>query len=412
MPRGTFPRRDGASRSSGWGQPLTIQHFFLENLFAKKLRKTASLPASAFPTATARGPLEPAPPPATKRRRQSAKEKAIASLLGGSGLVDDKSKRKKASEVAMPPPASRSKPSALSSSLPGANLFGAASSATTNRSFGRTSSTSRFSSVEPAHSGKGLFSRQTSLPPNVGLPLRRSSSVSAAATLPTHSSRSSLQRSHSRSSMLLESPPGSEDEADEEEEEGDGDLVDRAFMRQFRAGSASARSRIGSRAPPSRTPSVMSLAEPDDQAMDVDGGDDDAESLDAVAELRAFAPNSNTLDTAEKWGAPSDSIANVGADRAGGRKQMARSSSLPVGQFALASVGTTKGRRTRAGSTSSSVDGVHPAVADVGESGMPSKTNALSSTVSAVETRNKNVSTSSRRSRVSQNAHNVRHSRE
>lgn len=374
-------------------KPLTFPHF-LENLFAKKLRKTASLPASAFPTATGRGPLEPAPAPATKRRRQSAKDKAIASLLGGSGLVDDKSKKRKATEAAMPPPASRSKPSSLSSSsLSVSTLFGVASSTTTSRSFSRTSSTSRFSSVEPAHAGKGLLSRQTSLPPNVGLPLRRASSVSATATLPTHSSRSSsFQRSLSRSSMLLESPPGSEDEAEEEEEEGDGELVDRAFMRQFRARSASARSRMGSRAPPSPTPSVMSLAEPDDRAMDIDGDGDDAESLDAVAELRAFAPNSNTVDTAGSWGAPSDSLANVGVDRAGGRKQMARSSSLPVGQFALASVGTAKSRRTRAGSNSSSVDGVITAVADGGESGMSSKTSGLSSTVSAVETRNKNAS--------------------
>jgi hypothetical protein len=376
-------------------KPLTIQHFFfLENLFAKKLRKTASLPASAFPTATARGPLEPAPAPTTKRRRQSAKDKAIASLLGGSGLVDDKSKKRKATEAAMPPPASRSKPSSLSSSsLPSSTLFGAGSSLTTNRSFGRTSSTSRFSSVEPAHTGKGLLSRQTSLPPNVGLPLRRASSVSATATLPTHSSRSSsFQRTLSRSSMLLESPPGSEDEAEEEE---DGDLVDRAFMRQFRAGSASARSRMGSRAPPSPTPSVMSFAEPDDQVMDVEGDGDDGESLDAVAELRAFAPTSDTVDTTENRGGAPDMIANGGVDRARGRKQMARSSSLPVGQFALASVGTAKSRRTtRAGSTSSSVDGVITAVADVGESGMSSKTSGLSSTVSAVETRNKNVSAS------------------
>ena len=196
--------------------------------------------------------------------------------------------------------------------------------------------------------------------------------------------------------MLLESPPGSEDEAEEEEEEeGDGELVDRAFMRQFRAGSASARSRMGSRAPPSPTPSVMSLAEPDDRAMDIDGEDDDAESLDAVADLRAFTPNSNTVDTAENRGGGPDSIAHVGVDRGGrGRKQMARSSSLPVGQFALASVGTAKSRRTRAGSNSSSVDGVITAVADVGESGMSSKTSGLSSTVSAVETRNKNVSAS------------------
>lgn len=192
--------------------------------------------------------------------------------------------------------------------------------------------------------------------------------------------------------MLLESPPGSEDEAEEEE---DGDLVDRAFMRQFRAGSASARSRMGSRAPPSPTPSVMSFAEPDDQVMDVEGDGDDGESLDAVAELRAFAPTSDTVDTTENRGGAPDMIANGGVDRARGRKQMARSSSLPVGQFALASVGTAKSRRTtRAGSTSSSVDGVITAVADVGESGMSSKTSGLSSTVSAVETRNKNVSAS------------------
>lgn len=193
--------------------------------------------------------------------------------------------------------------------------------------------------------------------------------------------------------MLLESPPASEDEAEEEE---DGDLVDRAFMGHFRAGSASARSRMGSHAPPSPTPSVMSLASPD-QAMDIDGDDD--ESLDAVAELRAFATKSNTVNTAENWNTP-DSLTNDVVDRAGGRKQMARTSSLPVGQFALASVATAKSRRTRAGSTSSSVNGIIPAVADVGESGMPPKTNAPSSTVSAVETRNKNVSASSQRARM------------
>ncbi|GAA5866723.1 hypothetical protein JCM3774_001970 [Rhodotorula dairenensis] len=400
-----------------------------ENLFAKKLRKTASLPASSFPTmATGRGPLEPAPPPA-KRRRQSAKDRAIASLLGGSGLDPPKEKKR---GTAMPPPVSRPRPRSASTQPPvptangkGADFagLGLASLTTTSRTLSRSSSVSRFSSSsDPARAGKGP-SRQTSLPPSAGLPLRRSSSVSAATlppSLTTSSTGRLLKRSLSRSSMLLESPPGSDDDNNDDDDGlagDDGELVDRAFARQqFRrdgsaSTSASARatsvslqamfgSRAGSRAPASPTPSMTSLVDTD-SVMDDDAGgdnidDDDGENeerLDAVADLRAFAPGRNLVEPGRPG---TKSLRSTdGAVLSGGRRRIARSSSLPVGQFTLVSDGA-KGRPTtvthRDGVPRAGVEPAQGVVPPGKERGAaPASMSSSSRTSSAIETRNKNT---------------------
>ncbi|BGP44906.1 hypothetical protein JCM10450v2_000721 [Rhodotorula kratochvilovae] len=229
-----------------------------ENLFANKLRKTASLPASAFTLSADSAP----PPPAKKPKRQTAKDKAIASLL---------SKDATGAGAEMAPPA-RSRVRATSSQPPGIAFPPPAAAAA--RPFARSAS-SRFPST-----ATGPLARQASLPPLAGLGATRNWSAPGAAP----GQGRAFQRTLSRSSMLLDSPPGSDDEAG-----GGGDL---AHMQ-----------RRGSRAP-SPTPSLASVL-----------GDEDGEGegADAVAELRSFGA--------------------AAAARRGGA--MARSSSLPVGTFAL-----------------------------------------------------------------------------
>lgn len=323
----------------------------------------------------------------------------------------------------MPPPAARPRPTSVSKqpSLPTlmakeADVAGLTSSST-SRPLSRSSSVNRFLSAEPARAGK-ISRRQTSLPPNAGLPLQRSSSVSAA-TVPLHSSQSNgrlFKRSLSRSSMLLESPPGSDDEG---ADGNDGDLVDRAFAGPHfrRDGSASASlrgsslstamfgSRAGSHVPASPTPSVASLVDVDQVANvlegddDGSGGRDDAvaeneESLNAVAELRPFAPGH--LFEMDRLGADPLLHSSVVGQVAGRKRRIARSSSLPIGQFALAS-GRTKstvplkdevlplGARPLQDELRP-VEAIHTSLA-AAESAMGS-----APTSSAVETRNKNVS--------------------
>ncbi|BGP36828.1 hypothetical protein JCM10449v2_000730 [Rhodotorula kratochvilovae] len=242
-----------------------------ENLFANKLRKTASLPASAFTLSADPAP----PPPAKKPKRQTAKDKAIASLL---------SKDASGAAAEMAPPA-RSRARATSSQPPGIAFPPPAAAAA--RPFARSAS-SRFPST-----ATGPLARQASLPPLAGLGAARRSSAPGAAP----GQGRAFQRTLSRSSMLLDSPPGSDDEAG-----GGGDL---ARMQ-----------RRGSRAP-SPTPSLASVL-----------GDEDGEGegADAVAELRSFG---------------------AGRRSTGG---MARSSSLPVGTFALGTAaGAGPGQREEKG---------------------------------------------------------------
>lgn len=324
-----------------------------ENLFAKRLRKTASLPASAFPTTG--GPLEPAPP--QKRRRQSAKDKAIASLLGGSKL-----------DSSMPPPASRPIKRSVSSQPPAIAFPPPAPPIASGRSFSRSMSSNHLSSKD-ARSGTQP-ARQASLPPSAGLPLRRSSSVSA--TSQGSGSTRPFRRSVSRSSMLLESPPGSDDETFANG--GDGDLVDAAFGRS-RTENDSARgmsaasmfSRAGSRAPASPTPSLASLADQDEMS----------ESLDAVTELRAFGREATPAGLADK---------GAGSGAGGAGKRMARSSSLPVGQFRLAAGAAEERSDQRLDAPS--LKAVEPRAMDSAP--------AAGRNAAATEIRNKNVSTALR----------------
>ncbi|GAA5979986.1 hypothetical protein JCM10908_001490 [Rhodotorula pacifica] len=378
-----------------------------ENLFAKKLRKTASLPASSFPT-TGGGPLEPAPPPpgAIKRRRQSAKDKAIASLLGGAKFNPNDR------DQGMSPPSVGSNATARPKARSTSSQPALSSSLSSSRGLQRSlSSMSRFSSVEPVRPGKttsSSFLRQNSLPPNANAsrPLRRSASVSAT-TLSSSSSSTDIKRpfkrSLSRSSMLLESPPGSEDEDETEQDlaagDVDGELVDRAFAaahgREERSASVSSssmfgpmrhsattttRARTGSRVPASPTPSVMSLA----------ADEEEEDENDAVAELRGFRPTNVELAGAAK----------TASGEVAGRKRMARSSSLPVGQFALstsasssgAAAAAAKNRRTREGSSTSTTGdggGFTQAGGD-GEGAAKGTGASFAATNSAIETRNKN----------------------
>ncbi|GAA5934264.1 hypothetical protein JCM3775_006953 [Rhodotorula graminis] len=243
-----------------------------ESLFANKLRKTASLPASAFsmPSST-----DLAPPPAKKPKRQTAKDKVIASLLGKNDEMAPPRSRPRANSsqppsIAFPPPPPL--PSAAS------------------RPFARSAS-SRFPSTASTSSYASL-SRQASLPPLAAANVGRRASTSGPTGRP-------FQRTLSRSSMLLDSPPGSDDDFPPS------------------APHAQRPSRSASRAP-SPTPSLSSVL------GDADEQDDDAggEGLDAVADLRSF-------------GAPPS------AARGGRGKGMARSSSLPVGQFALGGGGAS-----------------------------------------------------------------------
>ncbi|BGP29060.1 hypothetical protein JCM10296v2_000796 [Rhodotorula toruloides] len=269
-----------------------------EYLFAKRLRKTASLPAplTAEPT-----------PPVKKPRRQSAKDKAIASLLGAKGepvpaLRKARANSSQPPNVAFPPPA-----------------------APASRAFGRSTSYQRIPSVGPTRDL--TLGRQSSLPPLAAASARRSSTAGPTAR--------PFQRTAFRSSMLLDSPPGSEDE--------------NSLLLDSRSG------RHASRAP-SPTPSVASAFGDLDEEGDFVG-----EGMDAVAELRSF-------------GAGASKGRNAGAARG-----LARSSSLPVGQFALGkAVGAKKAevklRNERGETALPGVEGEGAQAAD-----------------GAVETRNKNT---------------------
>ncbi|GEM06536.1 hypothetical protein Rt10032_c01g0553 [Rhodotorula toruloides] len=225
-----------------------------QNLFAKRLRKSASLPA----------PVPAEPTTHTKKpRRQSAKDKAIASLLGAKGAVPPLRKARASSSqppnIAFPPPV-----------------------APASRAFGRSTSYQRLPSVGSTR--ELALGRQSSLPPISAASARRGSIAAPSAR--------ALQRTASRSSMLLDSPPGSDDEG--------ALLLDPC------------RARHASRAP-SPTPSVASaFGDLDDE------GDFVGEGMDAVAELRSFG------------------TAGARKERsAGTARELSRSSSLPVGQFAL-----------------------------------------------------------------------------
>ncbi|GAA5897540.1 hypothetical protein JCM8208_003299 [Rhodotorula glutinis] len=290
-----------------------------ESLFANKLRKTASLPASAFsmPSST-----DLAPPPAKKPKRQTAKDKVIASLLGKNDEMAPPRSRPRANSsqppsIAFPPPPPL--PSAAS------------------RPFARSAS-SRFPSTASTSSSTSL-SRQASLPPLAPAAVGRRASTSGPTGRP-------FQRTLSRSSMLLDSPPGSDDD------------LPSTFAHPHRP------SRSASRAP-SPTPSLSSVL------GDADEQDDDAggEGLDAVADLRSFG-------------------AAAGGARGGRAKGMARSSSLPVGQFALGGGGAaaTSGekagamrRAQREGTALPTVGGREGSVVPEG------------SKEGAIETRNKNT---------------------
>ncbi|BGP04986.1 hypothetical protein JCM10049v2_000788 [Rhodotorula toruloides] len=270
-----------------------------ENIFAKRLRKTASLPA---PVTT-----EPTPP-TKKPRRQSAKDKAIASLLSAKGEPVPLSRRVRATSsqppnIAFPPPAPP-----------------------TSRVFGRSTSYQRLPSIGPTRDL--ALGRQSSLPPSAAASARRGSTAGPSAGL--------FQRTASRSSMLLDSPPVSEDE--------DSLLLDPRHGRHT------------SRAP-SPTPSVASAFGDLDEEGDFVG-----EGMDAVAELRSF-------------GAGASKARSTGAARG-----LARSSSLPVGQFAMGkAVGQKKAEaKPRAEREGTALPGVGEGEAAEGGGG-------------AVETRNKNT---------------------
>ncbi|GAA6005523.1 hypothetical protein JCM10207_005235 [Rhodosporidiobolus poonsookiae] len=317
-----------------------------ENLFTKKLRKTASLPASAFSLA----------PPPPKPKRQTAKDKAIASLLGASSSNGGSSAS-----------ASRPKPK-HSSSLPPAMAFPPppppSTTSASARGLARSSSSSRLFAPSSA---SAHAARESSLPPLSAASLQRRQSL----IVPSASANGgrTFNRTHSRSSMLLDSPPSSDAE----------DNDDGAFLHPLRfgasrraSGSASA-SRGGSRAP-SPTPSVASTS----FALDGEGeGDEDRdESQDALAELRSFGTGSGVG-------------AAAGRARAGGMK---RSSSLPVGQFALADEAERererkRRREDRAGTALPSAAGVSGAVPRAGSVG-PAGAGAGEGTV---EARNKNT---------------------
>ncbi|GAA5985923.1 hypothetical protein JCM11641_004829 [Rhodosporidiobolus odoratus] len=288
-----------------------------ENLFTKKLRKTASLPAAAFSlssSTTTTASAQSTKPP--KVKRQTAKDKAIASLLSANNIDVTSSRPKVRHASGLPPsmafpppplPSQSSKSRALSRSTSSARLFSHASSSSTSRA----------------------VKRESSLPPLSSTSRSRRNSLAAPSN--ANSASRSFQRSTSRSSMLLDSPPGSEDEVEEAETEVGGRIQPLRF-------NPPERNRANSRGP-SPTPSIASTCfglEADDRdGDDNDNGDFGEESQDAVAQLRSFAATANRTVSGRR--------ANGGAG--GG---MTRSSSLPVGQFALgAAVAATSASRER-----------------------------------------------------------------
>lgn len=195
----------------------------------------------------------------------------------------------------MAPPPSRAR--ATSSQPPG--IAFPPPPAASSRPFARSAS-SRFPSAGLTSSAS--LARQASLPPLASLSTagRRASVSGAAGPGPASGSGSRpFQRTLSRSSMLLDSPPGSDD---------DEELPSLAGQGQ---GQPQRSSRGGSRAP-SPTPSLASAFGND--ANDEDGG----EGLDGLADLRSFGGGGAAARSAR-----------------GGKGPLARSSSLPVGQFAL-----------------------------------------------------------------------------
>ncbi|GAA5870237.1 hypothetical protein JCM1840_001597 [Sporobolomyces johnsonii] len=281
-----------------------------ENLFAAKLRKTASLPASAFASPAGKS----APVTAlfrnassatssaklSKPKRQTAKDKAIASLLS----KNSQPAPPRANSRPPPPPTIAFPPPPLPSASGGLGL---------KRTLSRSDSSSRlFGNLSHA-------SRQSSLPPSQSLSRRSSLSLAppdAAPSRPFQRSRSSRS-----SAMLVDSPPSSDSEFPQ--------TSARLFARAARGGSRA----------PSPTLSVASTSFGGlDEAGEAGVNMEEDELLDGLGELTSL-------------GARPGAGAGAGAQKRG----MSRSSSLPVGQFlggvkgAKGAGGKEKDRREREG---------------------------------------------------------------
>ncbi|GAA5941907.1 hypothetical protein JCM1841_001051 [Sporobolomyces salmonicolor] len=254
-----------------------------ENLFTAKLRKTASLPASAFAsTAGKSAPVTAlfrdassaicsANPP--KQKRQTAKDKAIASLLG------------KNSQPAPSRANSRPPPPVIAFPVP--PLPPASGGIGLKRTFPRSDSSSRLFGNLPS------ATRQSSLPPPQ--PLSRRSSVSLAPSNDALARPFQRSRSSRSSAMSVDSPPSSDSEFPP--------TSARLYARAARGGS--------------RAPSpTFSVASTSFGGLDEEGEAgvtmEENESLDGLGELRS-----------------------LGARPGGGaqKRGMGRSSSLPVGKF-------------------------------------------------------------------------------
>ncbi|GAA5853528.1 hypothetical protein JCM8547_002494 [Rhodosporidiobolus lusitaniae] len=218
-----------------------------ENLFTKKLRKTASLPASSFSLTSSNISSSALKPP--KPKRQTAKDKAIASLLSTSNPNGTST-------------SSRPKPRTASSLPPSMAFHPPPLSAGNSRSLSRTASSSRLFSTSTSSSR----SRDSSLPPppllahSTSLLSSRRSSLVADSSSGAATAARSFQRSRSRSQMILDSPPSSDVEEDD---------------------------RLRHRAP-SPTPSLASVFGAPDGEREEDE-EMREESQDAVADLRSIA---------------------------------------------------------------------------------------------------------------------------
>ncbi|GAA6064436.1 hypothetical protein JCM10212_006098 [Sporobolomyces blumeae] len=295
-----------------------------ESLFTAKLRKTASLPASAF----SKGPLFPTPPTDSdqaeassvlqkrvKPKRLSSKDKAIASLLGMTkgndtgGTGTGRNKR----DVSNPPP---------SIAFPLPMPVPTSASASTKRPLSRSSSTSArlFAGSEPLHP-----SRQSSLP-STSRPTSNGLAVPASGSRPLKRSRSTASSTSTASHLFSNgSPPPPEDVSSDQFGALDG-----------RRSSLSL-SRAASRGP-SPTPSLASttFVEPSGrdgrggggQTGDASDGDgqDEGEEADRLAELREIGIRTQR----SRNGSTAASTVRGNARGTGGIK---RSSSLPVGKF-------------------------------------------------------------------------------
>ncbi|GAA5887551.1 hypothetical protein JCM5296_002615 [Sporobolomyces johnsonii] len=308
-----------------------------ENLFAAKLRKTASLPASAFASPAGKS----APVTAlfrnassatssanvSKPKRQTAKDKAIASLLS------------KNSQPA--PPRANSRPPPPTIAFPPPPLPSASGGLGLKRTLSRSDSSSRlFGNLSHA-------SRQSSLPPSQ--PHSRRSSVSLAAPDAAPSRPFQRSRSSRSSAMLVDSPPSSDAEFPQ--------TSARLFARAARGGSRA----------PSPTLSIASTSFGGlDEAGEAGVKMEENESLDGLGELTSLGARPGTGAGAQKRG-------------------MGRSSSLPVGQFlggvkgAKGVGGKEKDRREREGTALPPP----PAAAVGATTGMGEQ--------STLESRNKNI---------------------